>query len=103
MKKKRFCAAIAAVLLLGLLILCVCREFPILLEGKLPEAYTQAIRSQAEGVYSQKLPLIPVFVRVTEFDRERVWYTIYYFPFGSVGMSYHPQDGYNMEKTLSRS
>ena len=31
-----------------------------------------------------------------------MFYTIHYFPFGRVGMSYHLWDGYNMEKTLTR-
>lgn len=101
MKKKKICAVIAALLLLDLLALCFFCDFPVLLETTLPDPYTQAIKSQAKGPYSQNLPLIPICVRITGFDRETVHYTIYYFPFGSVGMSYHPQDGYNIEKPLS--
>ena len=102
MKKKEFCAVIAAVLLLGLLVLCVFYDYPILLGQEIPEHYEKAILSQAEGPYSQRLPLMPVLVRVEALSNERVYYTVFYFPFGSVGMSYHICDGYNMEKPLSR-
>ena len=69
---------------------------------ELPEGYSEAIRDQAKGLYSQRLPLVPIFVNVKSFQNERVHYTIYYFPFGSVGMSYAPADGYNIEKPLTR-
>ena len=100
MKKKSFCAAIAAVLLLGLLVLCVFCDYPILFGQEVPEHYEKAILSQAEGPYSQRLPLMPVFVRVEKFDTDAVFYTVFYFPFGSMDMSYHIRDGYNMEKPL---
>lgn len=100
MKKKRFCAAIAAVLLLGLLVLCVFCDYPILLGQEVPEHYEETIRTQAEGIYSKRLPLIPVLVRIEACSAESIYYTIYYFPFGSVGMTYHSNDGYNIEKPL---
>lgn len=96
--KKTMIALLLAAVVLGLL-----TAQPILsCTFELPEAYRQAIQDQAKGRYSVRLPLVPVFVKTERFEEERVYYTIYYFPLGSVGMSYHPEDGYNIEKTLSR-
>lgn len=67
----------------------------------LPEAYGQAIESQAAGVYSRKLPLVPVCVTVDSFSEDTVYYTIHYFPFGTVGMAYNESDGYHIEKPLA--
>ena len=97
---KKVLLVIALVLILGLGILS---KNPIVICGDdLSEEYMEAIESQAEGLYSRKLPLVPVCVNVTSFDDEAVYYTIYYFPLGTVGMSYNKNDGYNMEKSLTR-
>ncbi len=64
--------------------------------------YSWAIESQAKGVYSHRLPLVPVYISVERVEGETVFYTIHYFPFGTVGMSYTANDGYNIEKELSR-
>ena len=69
---------------------------------EIPESYMEAVKEQAEGVYSKRLPLIPVYVRIDSYAEEKLYYTIYYFPFGTVGMSYVEGDGYNIEKSLSR-
>ena len=91
---------VIALTLLGLGILS---KNPIIIcDNDLSEEYMEAIESQAEGLYSRKLPLVPVCVNVTSFTDETVYYTIYYFPFGTVGMSYTKNDGYNMEKSLTR-
>ena len=68
---------------------------------EIPEIYLEAVKEQAEGVYSKRLPLIPVYVRIDSFAEEKLYYTIYYFPLGSVGMSYTGGDGYNIEKPLT--
>ena len=69
---------------------------------EIPENYLEAVKEQVEGVYSKRLPLIPVYVRIDSYAEEKLYYTIYYFPLGSVGMSYVEGDGYNIEKSLSR-
>jgi len=105
MKKKKFGIIAIAVLLLAGAFTVLLAAGPVVSTGKniiaLPEEYLQAVESQAKGLYSSKLPLIPVAVTVEETDGSRVFYTIHYFPLGSVGMSYHPVDGYNMEKPLT--
>lgn len=37
-------------------------------------------------------------ISIDRFSNEWVYYTIYYFPFGTVGMSYGPGEGYDEEK-----
>lgn len=100
MRNIRYYAVVIALLLLFLIF--VSCAMPLLGGSELPEAYTEAIRSQSEDLYSKKLLLVPILVRVESFDGQTVCYTIYYFPAGSVGMSYCEQDGYNIEKPLSR-
>ena len=68
----------------------------------IPVATYKAIESQAEGVYSNKLPLVAVYVNVTDYTDGIAYYTIHYFPFGTVDMSYSEADGYNVEKQLTR-
>lgn len=100
MKKKAIIVVITVVLLLvslGLL-----NENPIISnKANAPANYLDAIADQSDGLYSDILPLVPVYVSVENFTSDRVYYTIHYFPFGNVGMSYSESDGYNMEKPLT--
>ena len=94
----------AAIVLAAALLLGIFSVTPIIIAGdNLPDGYSEAIRSQAGGVYSPRLPLVPVFVTISDFSEEIVYYTIHYFPFGTVGISYSVRDGYNMEKHLIHS
>jgi hypothetical protein len=68
----------------------------------IPASTYEAIESQAEGVYSNKLPLVAIYVNITDYSDRRAFYTIHYFPFGSVDMSYSETDGYNLEKPLTK-
>lgn len=68
----------------------------------IPQETLEAVNSEAKGLYSNKLPLVPVYVKVSGYSEGIVYYTVNYFPFGSVGMSYSETDGYNTEKPLSR-
>ena len=99
--KKRILAGTAAVLLAVLMGLYAAG--PAISWGvELPEACLDAVESQARGLYSKMLPLIPVRVSVTGYEEETVFYTIHYFPCGTVEMSYRAGEGYNMEKPLTR-
>ena len=101
MKKHR---TIALIVLALAFILVICASEPIIIAPcDLPSRYLDAIRSQSGGIYSQRLPLIPLCVSVGSFSDESVYYTIHYLPFGTVDMSYTAGDGYNMEKPLIRS
>ena len=68
----------------------------------IPHTTYEAIESQAEGVYTSKLPLVAVYVNITDYSDQKAYYTIHYFPFGTVDMSYSESDGYNIEKFLTR-
>ena len=68
----------------------------------IPHTIYEAVQSQAEGMYSNKLPLVAVYVSISDYSDEKAYYTIHYFPFGSVDMSYSEIDGYNIEKTLTK-
>ena len=92
-------AAIVVMLIVGLSIFA---SNPIIsCKVDVPENYLEAIESQSKGTYSNVLPLVPIYVTVNRLEAETVYYTIHYFPFGSVGMSYTESDGYNIEKPLS--
>jgi hypothetical protein len=69
--------------------------------AEISEEYLEAIESHAKGIYSTVLPLVPIYISVDSFSSNKVYYTIYYFPFGTVGMSYIEVDGYNIEKPLT--
>ena len=68
----------------------------------MPTTTYEAIESQSEGVYSSNLPLVAVYVNVTDYSDEKAYYTIHYFPFGTVDMSYSESEGYNIEKQLTK-
>ena len=68
---------------------------------EMPNTTYEAIEGQSKGVYSSKLPLVAVYVNITDYSDEKAYYTIHYFPFGTVDMSYSEGDGYNIEKQLT--
>ena len=95
---------IAALLLVVLLIfgLRLLAAHPVVsYKTEVPKAYCRAIEGQAKGVYSEKLPLVPVYVSVDSFVGREVSYTIYYFPFGTVGMEYIEGEGFSVCKPLT--
>ena len=103
MRKSMKKGTLGTIILAGLLIiaLCILASRPMIFcTPDLPESHRKAIESQAAGVYSHKLPLVPVYVTVDSFSEESVYYTIHYFPFGTVDMAYTEGDGYNIEKPL---
>ena len=100
MKRIKKATGIVAIALM--LILCFLTMNPLFFcDMDIPEDYASAIRSQAKGLYSRTLPLVPVYITVDRYSAGSVEYTIYYFPFGTVGMSYREWDGYNIEKPLT--
>ena len=68
---------------------------------EIPESYMEAVKDHAKGFYSKRLPLVPVYVSIDAYSEGALYYTIHYFPFGTVGMSYIEDDGYNIEKPLT--
>ena len=100
MKKKIIIASVLVVLLI--VSLGILASNPVVAcKMDIPENYSEAIKSQSKGVYSKGIPLVPVYVSVDHFSANIAYYTIHYFPFGTVGMSYTEGDGYNIEKPLT--
>ena len=99
---KRIKKAIAIVAITLLLILCFFTTNPLFIcDIDIPEPYEAAIKNQSKGLYSKYLPLVPVYITVDQYAAGIAEYTIYYFPFGTVDMSYREWDGYNIEKPLT--
>lgn len=94
--------SVLVILFLILILLWQVSTRPVLLcPTAIPDAYRDAVISQSSGIYSRSLPLVPVCVVADSYENNTVTYTIFYFPFGSVGMSYSETDGYNIEKALT--
>lgn len=76
--------------------------------GDLTEEWKDAVRSVNTGLYSAKLPLIPLCVRVTDIEafatnggmEHRITFDVYYFCAGREGMEYSTRDGFNITKPL---
>ena len=66
-----------------------------------PEEFVEKVRAQAPGLYSNQLPLLPIYVTIDEYLGDMVNYAIYYFPFGTLGISYIQGDGYSITKPLA--
>ena len=93
--------AAAAVLLAGLTLGWLCHH-PVVTCGEyVAPPLKEAAVQQARGLYSRRLPLVPVCVRLDRMEGGTVYYTIRYFPFGTVGMSYSAEGLYNIEKPLT--
>jgi len=82
---------------------------PEKLEGRFTQEQHRAVQAVSRGLYSVKIPLIPLWVEVTELENfiidgnmERgVEFTIHYLWFGSLGMRYLSGDGYSITKPLT--
>ncbi len=100
---KKLVTAIILILSVTIIALGILSSHPLFsCDIEVPEAHIQAIKSESKGLYSGKLPLVPVYVKATDYSDGKVFYTIFYFPSGSVDMSYSEIDGYNIEKQLTK-
>ena len=107
MKRIKKATGIVAIALM--LILCFLSMNPLFFcDIDIPEPYEASIKSQSKGLYSKYLPLVPIYITVDRYSAGEgqysagiAEYTIYYFPFGTVGMSYREWDGYHIEKPLT--
>ena len=99
--RKRWIIILAALLILALALGVSARHPFIVHSDNLPQDYYSAVQSQAKGLYSSRVPLVPIFVSIDDLECDTVFYTIHYFPFGTVGMAYSQGDGYNIEKPLT--
>ena len=95
-----------AIIFIAITLIIVLRIFSanliISCDFDIPNTTYEAIEGQSKGVYSSKLPLMAVYVNITDYSDQKAYYTIHYFPFGTVDMSYSESDGYNIEKPLTK-
>lgn len=97
-KKQRIGVILIAIMIMGLL--ACCSNPMVIGDMEIPEAYMEAVKGQAKGFYSKRLPLVPVYVGLERYSEDVLFYTVHYFPFGTVEMSYIEGDGYNIEEPL---
>ncbi len=69
------------------------------LRARLTEEDFRKIRALGSGLYSNRLPLIPICVCVDSADGKTVLTTTFYYPFGTVKEQIGP-DGYSTVKGL---
>lgn len=69
-------------------------------ETKLSAAQENVVMTVSNGFYSGILPLVPLWVHVTDVEGDYIRWDIQYFPFGDVGMEYGG-DGYSIVKPLN--
>ncbi len=100
MKRKSFAIAVV-IAVIAVVLACFCANPVLSCAFDLPPAYEAEIRNQAKGLYSSKLPLVLTYVKVNDFDGLAAYYTIYYFPFGTVEMSFINGEGWMVEKPLT--
>lgn len=102
MKKNKTIVIILLVVALLIGVLCYVSSHPFVSSKcEISEEYVSEIYAQTMGTYSNRIPLLPVVISIENLSGERAYYTIHYFPFGTVEMSYSPTDGFNQEKALS--
>ena len=100
-KIKRFIILFFVILLLIIVILKA--FFPIAIcKIDIPNDVSKKIEDHSQEVYSPTLPLLPVCVVIDSYENNKYYYSVYYFPFGSVRMSL-AEDGFYMEERLSGS
>ena len=71
--------------------------------GELTDAWREELQAVSAGLHSTKIPLVPLFVRVTEVDalsmdgveEYRIVFNVHYFCMGTQGMEYSTRDGFN--------
>lgn len=100
--KKTFKSIFLLIIIFVILLKIFSANLIISCDFDIPNTTYKAIESQAEGVYTSKLPLVAVYVNITDYSDQKAYYTIHYFPFGTVDMSYSESDGYNIEKQLTK-
>lgn len=99
--KRKLLAIAAVIAVIAVVLACFCANPVLSCPFDLPPAYEAEIRNQAKGLYSSRLPLVPVYVKVNAFNGVDARYTIYYFPFGTVEMSFINGEGWMVEKPLT--
>ena len=103
MHKRRKMVIIALFVLVAfIIVLGAISSNPIIAnKANAPKEFVEKVRAQTLGIYSNSLPLLPIYATIDDYFGNMVYYTIHYFPFGTLRMSYIQGDGYNIEKPLT--
>ena len=100
--KKKVLIIVLSILVLFVICLGIISSHPFVSQKcEVPEEYVDVIYAQSLGTYSNRIPLLPVSISIENYSDGRIYYTIHYFPFGTVGMSYSPTGDFNQEKALT--
>lgn len=100
-KHKKAMIALLIVALFGMILACISSHPFVSRRCEVPEEYVAEIRAQSVGVYSKKVPLLPIYISIEQFSAGRAYYTVHYFPFVTLGMSYSLTDGFCQENPLT--
>ena len=100
-KHKKAMITLLIVALFGMTLACISSHPFVSRRCEEPEEYVAEIRAQSVGVYSKKVPLLPIYIFIEQFSAGRAYYTVHYFPFGTLGMSYSLTDGFCQENPLT--
>ena len=83
-KHKKAMIALLIVALFGMILACISSHPFVSRRCEVPEEYVAEIRAQSVGVYSKKVPLLPICISIEQF-----------------GMSYSLTDGFCQENPLT--
>ena len=102
MKRYNKTVIVLAIVCIVILSLSIISTHPILQNSTdAPEDMVDAAYAEAKGVYSNWLPLVPLYVTIEWYTEDKIYYTIQYLPAGTVEMVYSKIDGYSIEKALT--
>lgn len=93
--------ALLIVALFGMILACISSHPFVSRRCEVPEEYVAEIRAQSVGVYSKKVPFFADLHFHRAVSAGRAYYTVHYFPFGTLGMSYSLTDGFCQENPLT--
>ena len=85
-KHKKAMIALLIVALFGMILACISSHPFVSRRCEVPEEY---------------VPLLPIYISIEQFSAGRAYYTVHYFPFGTLGMSYSLTDGFCQENPLT--
>ena len=78
-KRKKAMIALLIVALFGMILACISSHPFVSRRCEVPEVYVAEICAQSMGVYSKKVPLLPIYISIRQFSAGRAYYTVHYF------------------------
>lgn len=72
-KHKKAMIALLIVALFGMILACISSHPFVSRRCEVPEEYVAEICAQSMGVYSKKVPLLPIYISIEQFSAGRAW------------------------------